>query len=94
MHFENFERIYYWTELPSKLKQSCRTLVRLPIGGYMVNKIQRRSKCITSFDYVKGELESLPKDFTAKDLTERKSKGYLKFASSINLFRLLKFVEK
>ncbi|KAI9556096.1 hypothetical protein GHT06_018668 [Daphnia sinensis] len=53
------------------------------IGGYIVNKIQKRSKCVSC-------LES---DFTAKDLTELKSKGYLKFAS-LPLFKLLKVVEK
>ncbi|KZS19710.1 Uncharacterized protein APZ42_013770 [Daphnia magna] len=63
------------------------------IGGYMVNKIQKRSKCMTCIDSVKGGLESLPKDFAAQDLTELKSKGYLKFAS-LNLFMLLKVVEK
>lgn len=33
------------------------------IGGYMVNKIQKRSKCMTCIDSVKGGLESLPKRF-------------------------------
>ncbi|EFX76907.1 hypothetical protein DAPPUDRAFT_106662 [Daphnia pulex] len=55
--------------------------------------VEKRFKCKSGFESVKGGLESMPKDFTAKDLTELKSNGYLKF-TTLHLFKLLKAVEK
>lgn len=66
------------------------------IGGYLVLRYKRRkvnrrcSQCLSSMDC---GLAGLPKDFSAKEFNQLKTKGGLRFVSTA-LFSLLQKVEK
>lgn len=62
------------------------------IAGYLVFKCKSRCKCEACKKSVDTGLETLPPEFTAKDLTVLKNRGNLRFAST-NMYRLLLKVE-